>query len=46
MDRSGFRAAATVGPLHLMAYALDGSKDDFVGRWMVQAQLGALHLLN
>ena len=33
-------------PLRLMVYALDGSKDDFVGRWIVRGQLLALQLLN
>ena len=33
-------------PLHVMVYALDGSKDGFAGRWIVQPQLAALHLLN
>ena len=33
-------------PLRLMVYALDGSKDDFVGRWIVRVQLLALQLLN
>ena len=32
--------------LHLMVYALDGSKEDFVSRWIVRVQLVALHLLN
>lgn len=29
-----------------MVHALDGSKDDFVGRWIVQALLVALRMLN